>query len=185
MVLLENFRTLAINYVAVTVDKVALFVYSAAHVVSQDTCAASLRNDVAVGVLVKDSNNIFHIEALSIVIEQLLDIAIIKLLSVELLPSMLVDNMPVAALLKPAEAIDTASLLVHVEALLGLQELGNGATRALVILEVEITHQVMWVEIKLLNAEGSWNLALFIDVCGIEELLFGIILENVTRVGVL
>ena len=43
----------------------------------------------------------------------------------------------------------------------------------------------MRVEIELFNAEGCWNLALFINVIGIEKLLFSMILENVTCVGIL
>ena len=93
--------------------------------------------------------------------------------------------MPVASLFKPSKSVDSTSLLVNVESLLRLQELRNGATCALIILELKITHQVMRVEIKLLNAEGCWNLALFVNVCGIEKLLFSMILENVTCVGVL
>jgi hypothetical protein len=36
-----------------------------------------LRDNVAVSVLVEDSNNIFHIEALPAIVEQFLDIAVI------------------------------------------------------------------------------------------------------------
>jgi hypothetical protein len=87
--------------------------------------------------------------------------------------------MPVAALFKPSKSIDSATLLVHIEALLRLQELWNGAAGALIILELKIAHQVMGVEIELLDAEGCWNLALFINICGVEELLFSMVLENV------
>ena len=93
--------------------------------------------------------------------------------------------MPVAALFEPSKSVDSATFLVHIEALFRLQELWNGATSALIILELKIAHQVMGVEVELLDAEGCWNLALFIDVCGIEELLFSMVLENVTCVGIL
>lgn len=142
-------------------------------------------DNVAGSVLVENSNHVFDIEALAVVIEQFLDIAVIELLPIELLSTVLVNNMPVAALLKPSKSIYSTSLLVDVEALLRLEELRNGATSALIILEFKITHQVMWVEIELLNAEGSWNLALFINVCGVEKLLFSMVLENVTCVRIL
>ena len=93
--------------------------------------------------------------------------------------------MPVAALFKPSKSIHSAPFLVYVEALFRLQELRNGTTSALIILELKITHQVMWVEIELLDAEGCWNLALFINIRGIEKLLFSMILENVTCVRIL
>lgn len=98
---------------------------------------------------------------------------------------MLVNNMPVASLFKPAKSIYSSSFLVNVESLFRLQELRNGATCALIILELKISHQVMRVEIKLLNGEGRWNLALIVNVFGIEKLLFSMILENVTCVGVI
>ena len=43
----------------------------------------------------------------------------------------------------------------------------------------------MRVEIELFNAEGRWDLALFINVIGVEKLLFSMIFENVTCVGIL
>ena len=53
---------------------------------------------------------------------------------------MLVNNMPVAALFKPSKSIDSAPFLVDIEALFRLKELRNGATSALIILELKITH---------------------------------------------
>ena len=43
----------------------------------------------------------------------------------------------------------------------------------------------MRVEIELFNAEGRWNLALVINIIGVEKLLFSMIFENVTCVGIL
>ena len=43
----------------------------------------------------------------------------------------------------------------------------------------------MRVEIELFNAEGRWDLALIINVIGVEKLLFSMIFENVTCVGIL
>lgn len=77
MIVLENFLALAIDDVPVLVNEVALLINSAADVVSQDACAASLWDNVAVRVLVENSNNVFDIEALTAIIEQLLDIAVI------------------------------------------------------------------------------------------------------------
>ena len=77
VIVLENFPAFAVNDVPVFVDEVALLIDSAANVVGQDACAASLRDNVAVSVLVEDSNNIFHIEALPAIVEQFLDIAVI------------------------------------------------------------------------------------------------------------
>ena len=43
----------------------------------------------------------------------------------------------------------------------------------------------MRVEIELFNAEGRWNLALVINIIGVKKLLFSMIFENVTCVGIL
>ena len=77
MIVLENFLALAIDDVPVLVNEVALLINSAADVVSQDACAASLWHNVAVRVLVENSNNVFDVEALTAIIEQFLDIAVI------------------------------------------------------------------------------------------------------------
>ena len=77
MIVLENLPAFAVDDVPVFVDEVALLIDSAANVVGQDACAASLRDNVAVSVLVENSNNIFHIESLAAVVEQFLDIAVI------------------------------------------------------------------------------------------------------------
>lgn len=92
---------------------------------------------------------------------------------------MLVNNMSVTTLHEPAEAVDPATFLVDVEALLRLQQLRDGPACVLVILEFEIAHQVMWVEVEFLDAEGSWNLTLIIDLGGVEELTLGVILQDI------
>ena len=109
-----------------------------------------------------------------------MQIAVIKLLSVELLATVLVNDVAIASLDEPAEAVDAAALLVHVEALLGLQQLWDCSSSALVILEFKIAHEVMRVEVKLLDAEWRGNFSLIIDIIGGEKLLFGVVLKNIT-----
>lgn len=97
---------------------------------------ASLQDDVAVCVLVKHSHQVLDVEAFPAVVKELLQVLIVELLSVELLATKLVNNVTIASLDEPSKSVHTTSLLVDVEVLLGLQELGNGAACTLVILEL-------------------------------------------------
>ena len=68
---------------------------------------------------------------------------------------MFVHNVPVSTLHEPAKSVHSAALFVDIESLLGLKELWDCTTCVGVILELKVTHQVVRVEVKLLNAEGG------------------------------
>ena len=184
MLLVENEFAHSVNYVAIVVYKVALMIDFAASRVSQyfafKTC--SIQNDIAFGILLKSTYNIFHIKALSVVVIEFLDIAIIQLLFVELFPAISVNNVSCIALYEPSKAIYSTLLLVDVEALFGLIKFKNGATSALVILVIEVAHQVMWVEIESLEAKRLRYLTLVVKVCGIEKLLPCVVLDDIARI---
>jgi len=91
----------------------------------------------------------------------------------------------ITALDKPAEAIHTSAFLVNVETLLGLEKLRDGPASALIILKLKITDQVMWVKVELFDTERRGNFTFVINIMCIEELGFGVILENVTSLRVL
>ena len=112
-------------------------------------------------------------------------ITVVQLLAVKLLPSKLVHNVAIAALDEPSKTIDASSLLVNIEALLGLQQLGDSSASSLIVLELEVAHQVMRVEVELLEAEGCGNLTLVIHLFGTEQLRLGVVLQNVTIGGIL
>ena len=182
---MPHFSTFPIDNISVLVDKVALFVDFSSHVVSHFTIWTFLDQNLATLVLFKDSDDVLDVVAFAAIIKKLLDVAVIELLSIELLPTLSVNNVAVASLDQPAKSVDSAALLVNVEALLGLKELGNGAATPLIVLEVYIAHEIVWVEVELLKAEWCRHLALFIDFGGIEELLIRVVLKNVScqRVG--
>lgn len=98
---------------------------------------------------------------------------------------MLVYDMAVAALNKPAEAVDSAALLINIEALLGLQKLWNSAASALIVLELKVAHEVVRVEVEFFNAERSRYFTLVIDIIRAEHLLLSVVLEDVAGGGVL
>jgi hypothetical protein len=89
--------------------------------------------------------------------------------------------MTIASLNKPSKSINSSALLVHIEALLGLEQLGNSSASARIILELQVAHQIMWIEIELFNAEGCRHFALVIHVISIEQFLPCVVLENVAR----
>ena len=93
--------------------------------------------------------------------------------------------MAVRSLHQPPKSVHSAAPLVHVESLLGLKQLRYGSPTATIILEVDITHQIMRVEIELFETEGRRHFPFFVYVGGIEELLLGVVLEHVPclRVG--
>lgn len=177
---MPHFSTFPIDDISVLVDKVALLVHFSSHIVSFFTIRTFLDLNFATLVLFKDSNDVLDVIAFAVIIKKLLNVAVIELLSIEFLPTLSVNNVAVASLDQPAKSVDSAALLVNVEALLGLEELGNGATTPLIVLEVYIAHKIVWVEVKLLKAEWCRYLALFIDFGCIEELLIRVVLKNVS-----
>ena len=144
-----------------------------------------MQNDVAIGVLVEDTDHVLDVEALSTVCQQLLHISIVQLLAIKLLPPKLVNDVTITTLDEPAKAIDASTLLVYVESLLSLQELGDGTTSALIILELKISHQVMRVKVEFLKTEGRGHFTLIVHICSVEQLLLRVVLQDVARGGVL
>ena len=64
----------------------------------------------------------------------------LQLLAVKLLPAVPVYDVAVAALDKPSKAIHSPTLFINIEALFGLEELRDGPTSTLIILELESAH---------------------------------------------
>jgi hypothetical protein len=59
---------------------------------------------------------------------------------------------------QPSMLVDPSALLVNEEALLSLQESWNGQLRFVVIVEVQVTLQIMGVKVVLLDTERCWKL---------------------------
>lgn len=76
--------------------------------------------------------------------------------------------MTISTLDEPSEAIDSPALLVNIEALLRLKQLGDRSATSLIVLEVEVAHQVMRVEVEFFEAEWGRHLTFIIYVRGIE-----------------
>lgn len=145
------------------------------------TSLASLKDDVPVCILVKDAHQVLDIKPLSGVVKQFLEILVVKLLSVKLFATEFVYNVAVSALDKPAKAIHASAFLVHVEVLPCLQQLRDGATCALVILELKVTHKVVRVEVELLDAEGGRHFSFFVHLACRKHLLLGVVFEHIAR----
>jgi len=74
--------------------------------------------------------------------------------------------------------VDTTGPLVDVEALGSLHEHG------LAIFVVKVTHNLVWVEIVLLNAEWCWNLTTLVHLIATEHRLTSHVLDDVVSLGV-
>ena len=122
MLLHEDALAFTIDDITIRVDQVTFLVYSASNIVDKDVrCSTALQHDVAICILVEDTDDIFNIKSLAAIIKQFLNVTVIQLLSVELLATVLVHDVTIASLDEPAESVDTAALLVHIEALFCLQ----------------------------------------------------------------
>lgn len=93
--------------------------------------------------------------------------------------------MLIAALYKPAEAVDPTALLVNIEVLLGLKKLWDRATSALIILELKVAHKVVRVKVEFFDTEWRRYFTLVIDIVRAEHLLLGMVLKDVATSGVL
>ena len=175
----EDSLAFPINDVAVVVDEVAFLIDTSSHIVIVGVSRTALQDYVAIRVLIEYTDDILDIETLARVVQELRHITIIELFSVELLATQFVDDMTITPLDEPAKSVHSATLLVYVEALLGLQELWYSSPSALVVLELEITDEIMRVEVELFDAEWSRQLTLVIEISSHEELLFRMVLKNV------
>ena len=175
----------AINNITVRVDKVSFVIDAASDVIHKVACISALGHNVAASILIKDAHDVLDVETLARVVEKLLDVTIVKLLTVKLLASMFVNNVAVAALNEPAEPVHSAALFVDVEALLSLKELWDSPASALVVLEFEVAHEVVRVKVEFFDTERCRYFTLVIDLLRAEHLLFGVVLEDIARGGVL
>ena len=100
MIFVPDLTALSINDVPVFIDQIALWIDPSTHVVNNivRTTALLAKDNLSVGVLLEDTDYIFYIITLAVVIQQLLDVIVIQLLPVELLATLPVDNMCVPAL---------------------------------------------------------------------------------------
>lgn len=141
---------LAPEHSTVHINDVSLFVCQVAPLVAAATMHVhkalirGLRHNAAVRVLLKDSHHVLDIKSLSCIVEQLVDVSIVRQLSsVELLVTINVDQVTVVALSHPAMFIDTMLLLVHEKALVGLHQFW------LALCVIKVSHELMRVKIVL------------------------------------
>ena len=91
---MENKLSNTVDYVAIIIDKVALMIDFSANRVGQNfalkTCP--VQYNIAFGILFESTDDIFDIKALTVVVIQFLDIAVIQLLLIKFLPAIPVYN---------------------------------------------------------------------------------------------
>ena len=122
------------------------------------------RHDLASVVLVEDADQVLDVESLAAVVEELWQILVLKLLPVELLCRLSVNDVALVAHHEPAMLVDPSAFLVYEEALLSLQQHWHCSVRPLIEVVVKISHEVMRVEVILLDAEWGGDLAFLIHV---------------------
>ena len=150
------------------------------NVVHQQVISSFLRDDIAICVFIEDSDQVLDVIPLATVIEKLLDVTVIKLFPVELLPTLLVNDMAVSTLDKPSKPVDSSALLINVEALFGLKQLWNRPAAFMIVLEIDVAHEIVGVEVEFLDTERCRDLSLFIYIICVKELLLRVVLKNVS-----
>ena len=113
-----------------------------------------------------------------------MQVTIVKLLAIELFSAGFVYDVPVSSLHKPTKPIHSAALFIDIESLLGLEKLGNCTTCARIILELKVSHQVVRVEVKLLNTERCRNFTFFVNFLSTKQLCFRVVLQDIPGLGV-
>jgi len=164
--LLPQDSSVDINDVTLLINEVSLFVDEAAEVVEQ-VVTALLGLDVAIRVLIKLAHYILDVEALTTVIEQLVQVFASQLTLVELLTSVFVDDVTLVRESVPPVTVDTPCFLIDVESL------GCFHQDWLAILVVKVAHKVVGVEVMFLKAEGSRDITALVKVLCWEHRLVG------------
>ena len=68
----EDVLALAVNDMAIEIDQVSLLVDASADVVRERVGVATLQDNAAIGIFIEDSDNVFDVVALAVVVEKLL-----------------------------------------------------------------------------------------------------------------
>ena len=76
--------------------------------------------------------------------------------------------MAVATLNEPSKSVHSATFFVALETLLGQLKLRNPVTSAGIIIKIEVTHNIVRIEVELLDTEWSRYFTLVIDLTCIK-----------------
>ena len=98
MLFLPDFSPFPIDEIALIIDEVSFWIDFPANIVSESVIWTLLKHDITIGILIKDTNDVLDIVALATIVEKLLEVTIIQLLSVELLPALLVNDVAITSL---------------------------------------------------------------------------------------
>jgi len=93
---LPDLSLISINDVTLFVDEVSFFVHSTSKIVEQLAGAIVLGNDVTVLILVELAHYVLDVEALSVVVEKLVEIVVIQLALIKLLTALFVYDVALA-----------------------------------------------------------------------------------------
>ena len=200
----EDTLVARVDDVSIAIDRVSLLVDSLASVIFKVAIFVLDRHDIPVLVLTHDAHDVLDIKPLSLVVVKLWHVAISQqLLAIELLPPEFVDQVASSTALQPSMLVHATTLLVHKEALLGLEQSGEelrsirlrfllvGTTLAFVfraifcgVDPIKVTHERMGVEIVLLEAEGCRDFPTLVQVRLGEHLLALEVLDDIASGGI-
>ena len=76
--------------------------------------------------------------------------------------------MAVATLNEPSKSVHSATFFVALETLLGQLKLRNPVTSAGIIIKIEVAHNIVRIEVELLDTEWSRYFTLVIDLTCIK-----------------
>ena len=173
-----------INDVAILINEVTLVVDPTTNIVDVTAIVTLSEDDSLVTIPVEYAHDILYIKSATVVIEQLWYVTVFKLLSIESLSSFFVYNMHITTLNEPAKFVNSSAFFVNAESLFGLLQLWKSPSCNFLVLEVEVSHQIMGIEVVLFNAEWSWHLTLVINRFFLEHDLRRPIVDDITSLCV-
>lgn len=162
-----------VNNIAKFISEVALFINLSAKVVQQFALATVFGLNETILVFIKLAHHILNVETLAIIVKELVEVIIVELALVKFLSSIFVNNVALVRNAEPAVLIDASSFLINEEALASLHK------NRLSIRIVKVAHNMVGVEIVLLNTEGCWDFSTLIHVIMGEHGLASHILNDI------
>lgn len=175
---LPDLTFVRINDVSLFVNQVSSLINSTAQVVEQLSLSIVLGDNVSILVFVELAHHVLNVKALAIVVEQLVQVFIVELAFIKFLSSVFVDNVALAWQHVPAVLVHTSSFLVNEESLARLHK------DRLAVRVIEVTHNLMGIEVEFLNAVGSWHFTTLVHLVVAEHRLAGHVLNDIAGLWV-
>ena len=88
--------------------------------------------------------------------------------------------MHIASLNEPAKFVNSSAFFVNAESLFGLLQLWKSPSCDFLVLEIEVSYQIMWIEVVFFNAEWSRHLTLIINRFFLEHDFTRPVVDDIT-----